>query len=92
MRRVSGVEVGETGGRVGVGEAIEVPAGRSVGLTIERAVGLASAAAGEFESFPQAARSTAAHSKPSTRANRHDRVLMFMLPGIYSRKVVAIIA
>src|SRR5512139_3206196 len=90
MIRVSGVGVGDAGGRAGVGEAIGVTVGRSVGLIIERVVGLAGKAAGEAGLLPQAVESAAINSRIGTKTDRHGNAFMFMLHR--NEKVVAIIA
>jgi len=76
MKRLSGVGVGVTGGKVGVGGTIGVVVGRSVGLMIERTVGLAGGAVGVVGSLPQAVKIAAANHRHEIKIARRDKVLI----------------
>ena len=80
-RRVSGVGVGDAGGRVGVGETIGM-VGLSVGLMVARAVGLADRAVGEAGLLLQAGKSAKTDSRNTARIDRRDNAFMFMLHGL----------
>src|SRR5512143_866208 len=74
--RLSGVGVG---GNVGLGGMFGVLVGRLVGLTIARAVGLADKVVDGTGLPPQAAKNAATNIRLTTRIDRHNNVLMFML-------------